>query len=85
MYCTIHDAPGFSINVRRLGMLVHQQNTCACHVYDRLRTLSSIFPPEKYNISYARIKRNETPSASQANGEVGPGHVINIKNLLSNN
>ena len=82
---TNHDAPGFTINVRRRGMLVHQQNTCACHVYEQLRNLSSIFPPEKYNISYTRTQRTETPPAAQANGEAGPGLFINIKNLLSNN
>ncbi len=84
MYCAHQDRPIFSINVRRHGMLVHQQNICECQVYDLLRNLAAIFPPRKYNITFKHVSRQLLTEQDVWGGE-NVEQAPNIKNLLSNN
>ncbi len=85
MYCYHQDQPIFSVNVRRLGMLVHQQNACECQVYDLLRNLTALFPPCKYSITFKHVKQPVLSESLDAWSGENVGQGLNIKNVLSNN
>lgn len=84
MYCKKEKQ--FSVNVRRLGILVHQLEACECELYDLLENLSTIFPTKKYQISFKRIppvKDLEHTAATKASLHFIRCRTVN--NLLSNN
>lgn len=48
----------YSINVRRLGFLVHQQAACSCELYELLSGLNKLFPGDRYSISFQKSQED---------------------------
>ncbi len=83
MQCPPSDTLVFSVEVRRLGMLVHQQTVCESDLRELLLSLASIFPPSRFSLSFKSVEPatlvNDTSAVANQRFD-----LFVVKNLLSN-